>query len=580
MTGQVGPQGDDASSQWGAWPHVRARRGRAWFALGGGGAVSPGLILGCIAVFAALLAAWRISRSSLLEGDSLALYVPLAQSVARGDVRALAHPLVQPVYPALVGATSRIFWWCTYPVELAGRAVSLVCFVALVLAVFSLARRLCGRRAAIAAAALTAVSPVVVPFSSRIGPETLFALIVVGVVRLAILAGQTRKMRHVVALYAVAALGGLVRTEGLLLLPLAVLALRVLNSHKRQAPAPPARAARLLAIVTVVLLAYGPRCLLVQRETGWFVPDIRIARLFMARGDVPEHYRDRQNGDAGPLAESIASTIHLPNHERNKGDTPWRNIDSTETILNLLLAGLVVIGLWDRARRRRLRREMLVVLMVCGCLLGIYLLLWVMQSVAFQSRQLVNVSGLLMPWAGAGILVLRGRRAASVGLVVIQRHPRLMRAQWFSPSWTVRGVLIALVVVMTSQVVKFKHRDHHREAGRFILRRQGAGARILAISGQATFYARGTHLPIPVYPIAPYLKPITLQQLCTICRQSRADYVIADATCQYWCPELEDFLQNSHSPPGLLAEFSYRPSRSGNRVLDVAQFLRSFPARE
>ena len=531
MTGPVKPQGGGVSSQGEARPHVRARSGRARSVWGGRREIPLRLIPSCLvvlAILAALLAAWRIGRSNLLEGDSLSFYVPLARLAAQGDVRALSNPLIQPGYPVLVGAASRIFWWHTYPVELAGRTVSLVCFVALVLVVFSLARRLCGRRAALAAAALTVVSPVVVPFSSRIGPETLFALIVAGVVRLAILAGQTRKMRHVVALYALAALGGMVRTEGILLLPLAVLAMRVLHSQKRTALPGPPRMAHLLAIVTVVLLTYGPRCVLVQRDTGWFVPDVRIARLFMKQDDVPEFYRGCDRGDAGPLARRIASAIHLPDHEINRGDTPWKEINSTESILNLSLAALVVIGLLDRARRRRRRREILVVSMVCGCLLATYVLLWILQSVAFQSRQLVNVSGLIIPWAGAGLLATQR----------ILRHSRLMRVRWFRPSWVVRGMLVALVVTMAYPAVTFEHRDHCRKAGQFILRRHGAEARILATSGQTAFYARGTHLPLPVYSIVPYCKPITLQQLRTICRESGADYLIADAGCRRWCPEL------------------------------------------
>jgi len=572
MTGPGTPQRDSVSSHGDARSRACAKPGRARSAWGGKRGIPLRLIPSCLAVLAllaALLAAWRIGRSSLLEGDARAFYVPLARLAAQGDVRALSNPLIQPGYPVLVGVTSRIFWWHTYPVELAGRTVSLVCFVALVLVVFSLTRRLCGRRAALAAAALTAVTPVVVTYSSRIGPETLFALIVTGVVRLAILAGQTQKMRHIVALYALAALGGMVRTEGMLLLPLAVLAMRVLHSQKRTSLPTPPRTAHLLAIVTVVLLTYGPRCVLVQRSMGWFVPDVRIARLFMKRGDVPEFYRGFEHGDAGPLARRIASAIHLPDQENNRGDRPWKGIGSTETILELMLAALVVIGLLDRARRRRLRREMIVVLGVCGCLLAGYFLLWILQSTAFQSRQLVNVSGLLIPWAGAGLLATQR----------LLRRSRLMRVRGFRPAWVVRGMLIVLVVAMAYRTVRFKHRDHHRKAGQFILRRHGAEARILSTSGQAAFYAHGTHLPLPVHPIPPYCKPITLQQLRTICHQSGADYLIADAHCLYWCPELDDLLRDSGAPQALLGEFRYRPSRPGDRVLDVSQFLRSLPSR-
>lgn len=99
-------------------------------------------------------------------------YVALARKLAAGDVANGLSTYWAPLYPALVGLASLLF----RDAEFAGRFVSVVAGALLVLPAHALMRRFYGRRVALVGAALVALHPLLVYYSTALLTESTYTL--------------------------------------------------------------------------------------------------------------------------------------------------------------------------------------------------------------------------------------------------------------------------------------------------------------------------------------------------------------------------------------------------------------------
>ncbi|HEU4595737.1 MAG TPA: glycosyltransferase family 39 protein, partial [Pyrinomonadaceae bacterium] len=117
-----------------------------------------------------LLLAWRVEHVISPDGVE---YVRLGRNLVSGHLAAGMSTYFPPLYPLLVGLASLVFG----DGELAGRFVSVVAGSLLVVPAYALAREWYGERAAMVAAALVALHPVLAYYSTVVLTEATYTLL-------------------------------------------------------------------------------------------------------------------------------------------------------------------------------------------------------------------------------------------------------------------------------------------------------------------------------------------------------------------------------------------------------------------
>ena len=252
------------------------------------------------------LLAKQIALARVPSDDAAGFYLPLARAAAEGEAAAGTSPTIPPLYPLAVGILGRALpEGESDRYVLAGRLLSAAAALGLVACVYALGAATAGRRAAVAAAVLGGTNPWVARFGASVGPDMLYALAVTGAV-LALVRYRARP-RAAGALWIALLVGvaPLVRSEGLILLPLAAAGMLI------RRPRPRARVAAHLALAACVIAAvWLPRLIDVRRHTGYAVLDIRLLRLLPDRGPGPAEcsFRDvRLIQPPGPPGDASAA---------------------------------------------------------------------------------------------------------------------------------------------------------------------------------------------------------------------------------------------------------------------------------
>ncbi len=185
-----------------------------------------------------------------------------------------------PAYPAALAALYKVFWWDL----LWAKGLNVACAVATVVLVFLIGRRLFDRRAAYAGALILAFFPGQIYFSTLVLAETMFAMVFLLVLLLALV--WTVEPReaiwwHVLVLGVLVGVAGMVRSEGVFLAP-ALIALWALTAR------PWGRVARYAALVSAgVALALVPWTVRNAVQLHEFVPLRANATTSLARALEP-----------------------------------------------------------------------------------------------------------------------------------------------------------------------------------------------------------------------------------------------------------------------------------------------------
>jgi 4-amino-4-deoxy-L-arabinose transferase-like glycosyltransferase len=211
-----------------------------------------------LVVFATALRLPLLALRRLVEGDGVH-YAHLARSILAGDLSGLANPYWSNLWPAAIAATALATGLDVVP---AGRVLSLVAGVLLVLATAALAARLFDRTTGLVAGLLCAAHPWLIHFSTLVFTESLFALLLVGLLLAGLRASESGRW---------AAAAGVIGGAALLTRPEAYAAiLVVLALILRGATRPPARPAlvRAAAFAAIVALSAAGRAALVHRYHG------------------------------------------------------------------------------------------------------------------------------------------------------------------------------------------------------------------------------------------------------------------------------------------------------------------------
>lgn len=248
------------------------------------------IALALILVATAGLLAKQVAFARVPTDDAAGFYLPLARAAAEGDPARSTSPTIPPLYPLATGLLARAL-----PVDgpdryaLAGRLLSAAAAVGLVACVYALARTVASRRVAVAAGVLVGANPWVARFGAAVGPDMLYALLVTGATLALVRYRRRPGARGAAWAGLLAGLAPLVRSEGVLLVPLAAAAMLI------RRPRPRARAAGHLALAACLIAAvWLPRLVDVHARTGYPVLDLRLLRQLPAppAGPAESWFRD------------------------------------------------------------------------------------------------------------------------------------------------------------------------------------------------------------------------------------------------------------------------------------------------
>lgn len=313
-------------------------------------------------------------------------YVAHARRLAAGDLANGMSTYWPPLYPALVAAASLVF----RDAEFAGRLVSTIAGALLVLPAHRLARRWYGRRAALVCAALVALHPLLVYYSTTLLTESTYTLIFT----CAVVAGWSALTGTTARAYAFAgALFGacyLLKPEafGFVLLLLFMLAARrvLLKAGLLRTSVLNA-----LALVAGFVAAASPQLLYIRWQTGeWFLSAKTSGHILQgarrAGGDAAADY-------ANGLPDALTAFVRLAKAVRFEYEI-FNLIFPTAFVL------LVALGLFRRRwTRARAAREAYLLAFVAAALAG--------YAVTLPNiRFLAPLVPLLLCWVSKGTLEL------------------------------------------------------------------------------------------------------------------------------------------------------------------------------
>lgn len=426
---------------------------------------------------AALRVWWLVGFPRIVERDGT-VYARLAENLVAGagyrDLVGATHTIFPPGYPLAIASVA---WLTGANAELAGRLVSFVAGVVVVIATAALAHRHFGAREALVAAALVATQPRLVDLSTAVLSDSLYAagLALTMLVALGALKAADPLRVTVVGL----ASGALacVRPEGYLIgVAFAVaLAVRTAGAWRR---------ALLVeaALATGMAVSVVPYSLYLWRHAGQLLTGKwSNARLALA-----------EPSSGSPVARVAEHYV--------------RNVLTMEATLTseVSLVVLILSGVAAAIALRRMGGPALTYLTLC-----IVLPLAAFPIFLPSPRFLASVFPLLLVLAAAG--VVQGVR---------DRMGRGAR--------TIAAVLVIVVVLHGAPALSFPlryspwgefQRTEQRMIGESVRARYGAGRRILATSPEAVYYAKG------VLAVIPDVGP---GELVDVARRTEAPLVILD----------------------------------------------------
>jgi hypothetical protein len=496
-------------------------------------------------------------------------YLRSGASLWAGDgFRREGHPELHfpPLYPALIGGLHRLLG----DPQRAMVVATLIASTALLVLVASVTRRLGGDRAAVAATWVAALAAGLtdVPVTSGSGNEVVFVFLVLGAIRLALLAhDRTSFARYAAALASGGMVGAayLTRPEGLLYAPVVVLVVA--------APIVVFRARdRVSRLVAVGLIAVGlavfvvPYASFLHTNTGhWELTAKTNDVSITAWQAVADHDREARDAEIYELADdgitfaagraSLASLARddpagyrsiLETNVRRLLDEVAEPVDRPHSprlgwsLLPLPLSLLALWGAW------RLRRRASVWLLLTA------LMLPTATAVAFfvQVRYLIPATAFVCILVGLAFAELKGNVARiAVGLAAVLLGFSLYAAADGSEGFLNRREPV-----------------EHRLVGQWLHDHTPPDARVMTRSMVTEYYADRRAVAIP------YAEPA---EVLAFAEHHGVDYIVADSySFNELRPQLTDWI---NGPPPYGYEVVYERVQAGRRVV-VLQAITHPPA--
>jgi len=500
--------------------------------------VAAGMVV-CLCVAAALLVK-QMAGARIATRDACAYYLPLARLFAEQGLDASQHPIIPPLYPTAMGVVAPLLDVADDPFEFAGRLISAVSVLCMIVCVYGLGRTLAHPRVGLAAASLCSVNYWILRFGANVGPAAMYSMFLTAMVVLLIRYARKPTVLRAAAAGAAAALAGLTRTEGLLMAPLAAVVLLALAPRKTSGAG--VRVLLHVAVLMAVVAAiWWPRLSWMRQTTGHFVPDVRVLQL--TRGEQvgaehpewwrPPHYVNEETPAARP--HSLAFRVNEAVDTLGMVITPWA----------WALAGVWLL-LWKRVPCR-----------LDGRLILAAVILIEVASVArvkMDRRYVVTIAGMFQIWAGLGLVALMERLRSSRGS--LGRLGGSVPAQ-VAAMWGMMAVLACLPIFGSN--VGIRHQELRR-LGERVLRDAGPGKVVASATSEPPYYARG-QTAILVGPDRGG-RDRTRSELRDLCRRYAVDFLVLRSR-DTWSTWLLQSVEAGALPPGaLVAEADHEDTRS------------------
>jgi 4-amino-4-deoxy-L-arabinose transferase-like glycosyltransferase len=229
------------------------------------------VLLMTLAVALALRAFCAILFNGEIDGEG-AEYARIAENILRGvGYSGIATEGVQlffpPLFPLLIAGVSML----TGDAEMAGRTVNVLFGTLLVLPVYGIARRMLGEALGLAAAALVAVHPYLVYFSTTVFCESTYLTLVFAAILAAMAASDRSNRRMLAAAGALYGLAYLVRPEAAIFMLVGAasfLLRRALINHGSFAGTARREVRRVGLMLACFVLVAGPYIVWLSQQTG------------------------------------------------------------------------------------------------------------------------------------------------------------------------------------------------------------------------------------------------------------------------------------------------------------------------
>jgi 4-amino-4-deoxy-L-arabinose transferase-like glycosyltransferase len=410
-------------------------------------------------------------------------YVAHARRLAAGDIAGGMSTYWPPLYPALVAAASLVF----RDAEFAGRMVSVMAGGLLVLPAHRLARRWYGRKAALVCAALVALHPLLVYYSTALLTESTYTLLFT----CAVLAGWSALAGTRARAYAFAgALFGacyLLKPEafGFVLLLLFMLAARRLLTktglRRMRAGLHQTSVLNAPALVAGFVAAASPQLLYIRWQTGgWSLSAKTSGHILQgarrAGGDAAASYADG-------LPDALTAFVRLAKALRFEYEL-FNLIFPTAFVL------LVALGLFRRRwTRARAAREAYLLAFVAAALAG--------YAVTLPNiRFLAPLLPLLLCWVSKGTLELAAwARGTLARFDVSPTTPARVRR--FAAPLVVAVLVASLAPLFVYLMRGDKWGDYHGQKRAGVWMKEHADApTIMSTVPVAAFYADGRNVAV------------------------------------------------------------------------------------
>ena len=369
----------------------------------------------------AIRCAWLARYVRVIENEG-ADYARLARNLLLGNgyVGMLGGPetVFPPLYPMLIGAVSVV----TGDTESAGRLVSMAMGALLPVPMFLLTERIFERRAALAAASIVAVSPMLIALSCSVYSEGIYFTLWLTGIHFAVRTLRGDDVRYAALSGLFLGLAYLVRPEAMGYAFLAatwILALVVFRKTTIRSALP-----RAAAVLLVALAVAAPYVAWLSINSGTIHLDgksdynnVITRRIHQGMG-----YSEASRG-LGPKGEAEGPHLYSDQFELLRKETGGGG-SLFDNILQDFQPRLLILG-WKVATLRILGSPMLAVLAMAGFLTtrarnrkwvleGFLLSIAAASALALLSigvmwpRYLFPIALLLVPWAGAGVSRISG----------------------------------------------------------------------------------------------------------------------------------------------------------------------------
>lgn len=436
------------------------------------------------------------------------LYVMLARQLAAGNFRSGLSPYSTPLYPLLVSAASFLFG----DIVLSGRLVSILAGGLLVLPVYFLIRRAHGRRVATCGAALVAIHPLLIYYSTEVLTESAYTLFFVCGVYAGWQALSTKRTRPFVLAGLSFGLCYLLKPEaiGFVLL---LLALALWRGLKSKAASRKRLLTDCLWLLTCFLSLALPYLIYIRATTGTWTISAKLSRHMWQGSRLGE----RALSAGGELLPGL-SVMFAQTAKALRSEYELLNLIFPPTFIALIALGLFA----RRWTRRRARYELYLLLFITATLAGYAITLP-------NIRFFVPLVPLTFGWIAKGAVegekwlqqTLSGMRKVKTSQLKGSRLKvsRLSRASFIS--FAVVLLVLSIVPLFVYLVRGDKWSDYmgQRQAALWIKEqaRVERPPHIMSTVPLPAFYADGVQVEMPDEDYAAFVERA---------RRARVDYIV------------------------------------------------------